>query len=643
MKPDDLQRSAENGCNSCDLLVRAVSVFEELSDLPSRSSYGSPYKISGEAKQGTALCVSWDDPHEPGKVFKIELLTSKDAKDAPKDFAIGTGGRILPMLGCQVAVKFIKKSLEACVSGHKECTRVRPSSIPKRLLHVGRKHSTGFGDPYLVQDLKSLPPYVALSYCWGKKTFRRMTRASLDQDKRGIALRTLPRSFQDAISLLRDLDIDYLWVDALCIIQGDKNDWELEGAKMNRVYTHALFVISVTFGHDANSGFLSYHPPLADPENQAVRSRDAKRASIIENHLQYILDGKSMSIRVRKKLQHDAIVGQLLSTMNPDPEMPVLLRAWCLQERLLAARTIHFMPEEMIWECSEATCCECDGIELDAFRQQVPTLGSSSLETTANPLSAYKTLFRRQSVAREHLTNLWQHTVVAYSWRDLTYESDRLPALSGMVSLFQNAKMGSYLGGLWLENLPLYLHWRTERINRVIKRVSEPSWSWASIDGPISWETDSSMLKAAVTILTADVVPKDSTGQIVSGIIELIGRTIRAKLFMDWFDSVRPDESFAAITLEGYPYEVPFILDVGQYPPNSPERKRPDVSESQLSVGEEVTCLMVLIRKPQDFPYTLILRQSQRVSNAYERVGLCDSLVLKKFFENAKEERLRLV
>ncbi|KAI9708294.1 MAG: hypothetical protein M1820_003998 [Bogoriella megaspora] len=636
----ELQHSALQSCGTCDLLVRSIALYQDVSNLATVSQYGSPCRISARSKHGKALCISWAKEGTTGTVSEIELSLNGGGEEIPQDFAIGTVRSIKYSLGCDEVANFVQRSLDACTTKHNDCARKSTGFVPKRLLHVGHNQVTGFSNPYLVEDLNYEVPYVALSYCWGKKDFRRMTKHTLEQDKRGINISILPQTFYDTIFLLRTLGISYVWIDALCIIQSDRKDWEIEGAKMDKVYTHALFVISVTFGDDVYSGFLSHAPALTVSPSSAVQARERMRASQTEHFLFHTLEGRKRSILVREKLQHEAIVSQLLTIMNFDPKMPVFSRAWCLQERLLAARTVHFTPNEMMWECSGATWCECEGSELDTFSQEFQYTGSSSANSNT-PLSAYKAVFRGQIMDEWYLANLWQHTVSAYSWRDLTYQSDRLPALSGLAALFQSAKMGIYLAGLWRDNLEYYLHWRSARCDRYVKRTSQPSWSWASTDGPILWEDDCNYLTSRTTILNADIEPKGSIGQTTSGTIILSGQVIKAKVMLEWFDGLRPDESFAALCLEGK--EIPFILDVAQFPPNNTERQKPGIIESQLSAGENVTCLRILTRRPQDFPYTLVLRPSPVVPDAYERVGLCDSNILTKFFHTATEETLKLV
>src|SRR4051794_17090272 len=52
--------------------------------------------------------------------------------------------------------------------------------------------------------------YVALSHSWGKSQRLILTKANLEDLKRGIAVSSLPRTFQDAIKITRRLNIQYL-------------------------------------------------------------------------------------------------------------------------------------------------------------------------------------------------------------------------------------------------------------------------------------------------------------------------------------------------------------------------------------------------------------------------------------------------
>jgi hypothetical protein len=68
---------------------------------------------------------------------------------------------------------------------------------------------------------------------------------------------SLPPTYQDAVTVCQALNIDYLWVDSLCIVQDDKRDWAYEASRMANVYEDAVVVIGASSSSDPNESFLS--------------------------------------------------------------------------------------------------------------------------------------------------------------------------------------------------------------------------------------------------------------------------------------------------------------------------------------------------------------------------------------------------
>jgi Heterokaryon incompatibility protein (HET) len=71
----------------------------------------------------------------------------------------------------------------------------------------------------------------------------RTMRHNYVEMKNGISARRMPRNFVDAVRTCRRLNIQYIWIDSLCILQDDKNDWEREAGTMHDVYRNAEFTI----------------------------------------------------------------------------------------------------------------------------------------------------------------------------------------------------------------------------------------------------------------------------------------------------------------------------------------------------------------------------------------------------------------
>ena len=140
---------------------------------------------------------------------------------------------------------------------HVKC---RPSDqlvLPSRLINVGTNNNsrvklvdTGYGE---------LQPYVALSYCWATGQTLTTTRENLATHKDEIPFERLPRTIKDAITITRDLGIQFLWVDALCIVQDslDGEDWQRESAKMGSIYGNAYVTIAAEISENCTDGFLN--------------------------------------------------------------------------------------------------------------------------------------------------------------------------------------------------------------------------------------------------------------------------------------------------------------------------------------------------------------------------------------------------
>jgi hypothetical protein len=98
--------------------------------------------------------------------------------------------------------------------------------------------------------------YVALSYCWGDPphTFA-TTRAILD-DPSKVHWGDMPATIRDAVAVTRNLGIRYLWVDAVCIAQGDEADKTREIKAMGQIYKNAMGTIAAASSPSVKSGFL---------------------------------------------------------------------------------------------------------------------------------------------------------------------------------------------------------------------------------------------------------------------------------------------------------------------------------------------------------------------------------------------------
>lgn len=205
--------------------------------------------------------------------------------------------------------------------------------MPTRVLDVGNEKCS------TVQLVETRPQaingsYLTLSHCWGQNEVIKLTTATVDNMHVGISISELPALYQDAITVCRRLEIRYLWIDSLCIIQDQELDWTREIAAMGEVYSNALCNIEAAHA--------------ADVFGRLFFSRDSTRIKLfpvtIERHEDGPLPFFLMDLSV-----------QLENDMNG---APLLKRAWVLQEQLLAKRSIIYSKKQLHWVCRSQEASE---------------------------------------------------------------------------------------------------------------------------------------------------------------------------------------------------------------------------------------------------------------------------------------------
>jgi hypothetical protein len=87
--------------------------------------------------------------------------------------------------------------------------------LPKRILDI--RSSSDASAIYLVLSEVLSSHYMTLSHCWGEFPPLTTTLNSLPQRLSGIDMWELPKTFQDAVTITRNLNVWYLWIDSLCL------------------------------------------------------------------------------------------------------------------------------------------------------------------------------------------------------------------------------------------------------------------------------------------------------------------------------------------------------------------------------------------------------------------------------------------
>jgi len=274
------------------------------------------------------------------------------------------------------------------------------------------------------------------------------TTKNISEHKQEIKFECLSKVFQDAVIATRKLGFRYIWIDALCIIQDSKYDWEKEAALMTEVYSNAAITISAAVSKSGDEGLFTPRQPL-----NAV-SLPFKGMNDTSNGFCFLTAVSARSFG------DDVLKG------------PLSKRAWTLQERLLSRRILHFGRDQLHWECQK-------------------TIRSEDFDTTSNRFFGnriYHCLTEKLHQENPHSGGatpyfFWYYIIVAeYTKRRLTYQKDILIAILGIANIFRARLHDRYVWGLWEKDLPRGLLWNTDRnCSGHPSELNAPSWSWLSI------------------------------------------------------------------------------------------------------------------------------------------------------------------
>lgn len=501
-----VEKDGERGCHKCMTIYRSCLEFKSMEGkLKAYCDFNHPGIIRLSRINRGAL-----DAFCEVQIY-VQVGTPKPAWDFIKPWRT-------PMVAYREEYgPMLASWITECNTTHKDGT-TRNAKLPRRVLDVGSKT----GSRIFCHDSSGEPEadgrYVALSYCWGKSHPPKTIKDNLAQHQQDISFDTLPRSFQDAVTVTRNLGIRYLWIDSLCIVQDDTLDWQRESSKMAAYYSNAYLVIAAAQAGDPTQGFLdtmrsdSHFTQHPSTEIGQTTNPDS---SISRIHRR-TLDGHLCMDRHHEVLRWS----------------PLNKRAWALQENLLAKRIVHFTKRELLWECVEGLKCECMEVENNASPTSRP----------ADGLRKDQFLVSLRDVDETHsLQDFWLNLLHRYSTLALSYKSDLLPALSGLAKLWESPGAGKYLAGFWEGNILESVIWKPylSSLRQRSREYRSPSWSPFSLErlereGP--WGPDRMvhiefhhpfrrLTKKHAVVLDAGATAAgaDPTGQVKSAFLQLQG------------------------------------------------------------------------------------------------------------------------
>ncbi|KAF6821894.1 hypothetical protein CPLU01_12342 [Colletotrichum plurivorum] len=227
---------------------------------------------------------------------------------------------------------------------------------------------------------------------------------------------SLTKTHQETIQFTRALGFEYLWIDALCIIQGDAQDWAFESRHMEQVYGNAALTVMAARSPDSRLGFMTAaggtkRQPCAIP-----------LSSSNNNHL-YIDRPRQRALG------------------------PTTTRGWCYQEEALSKRTITFNEDQMVYKCLTWNSWE------DGSSNMWGSPSSSS--TPVFPSTAPD-----MKVRKDKTLNMWYGKIEQFTKRSLSNPHDIFGAIASIAKLGHGALGSRYLAGLWEDDMARGLLWK---------------------------------------------------------------------------------------------------------------------------------------------------------------------------------------
>jgi len=386
---------------------------------------------------------------------------------------------------------FVEDLLRECRLSH-DCTSGQATErrqMPTRLIFVRDEGLDSVPSLKLIEwsEAAEAQPYVALSHRWAKAVDCVTRLGNIEERKTNLDYNILPQTFKDAILVSLVHGYTYLWIDCLCIVQDDSQDWENECPKMVEVYSNADLTIAAVTATDSYAGFLGARNNLHSSNTFMLRYWNSQNLPQGWLEIQY--------------LDH------LMNPLNPGFMNPLDKRGWTLQERQFSNRILSFSKDQVYWECNES-------YRMESLHFACTSADRGTGGTDKQDLKATEKL---------KLYQWWYKILIDYSLRSLTFPMDKLPAISGIAAMFQKLTNDVYLAGVWQNDISCGLTWRSLNDDRDIYDIGlqyrAPSWSWARFDGGVIHRSFTGPVHVFVEFISADIRLRggDPYGQVEEG------------------------------------------------------------------------------------------------------------------------------
>ncbi|KAE8442532.1 hypothetical protein EG329_003247 [Mollisiaceae sp. DMI_Dod_QoI] len=556
--------------------------------------------------------------------------------------------------GSVESLQLASQWLKACTLEHK-CLASRDVTYfrPTRLLYLGPvpeklpRHPEEYDSSMLrIQTHSDYSSalnisYTTLSHCWGGQGYIKLLSNNISELCRQIQFSSLPTTFRHAIFITQVLGFEYLWIDSLCIVQDSSQDWGLEAGRMGDVYRHSQCNIAAPDAANSEIGCLyPRNPRTIEPELIEVQTHTGQDRRVLLN-------------------MTDIYGDHILYT-----------RAWVLQEAMLAPRTLDCGKGQLFWRCGEVGASELfpRGVPPSVYCEDHP---ASGLGDSHVPKGLLKMNIRiiEEVLRREDTKGLlprkpnegsmtdvfpesfdvWRSVVEKFTSMNLSFASDRLVALAGIINVF-HPFLGSNYAGLWRVFLPFELLWHVEEKSSRPDFDRAPTWSWQSVDCKVSYhKCRFDRRQDALFTRLLDIYPDFITS---SGKPSIALRLQGPLLRITWTGWLPPEiktyNTCQIKSVEGHTYPV----TIRGFPmAHEPYGEISFDNSADPKPSEELFCLPIINNpKPYDFRSSRFRHKGlvlERIAgNSYRRIGFfqgLDEVGLTDIIKNMEQQEIVLV
>ncbi|EGO57034.1 hypothetical protein NEUTE1DRAFT_130783 [Neurospora tetrasperma FGSC 2508] len=340
-----------------------------------------------------------------------------------------------------------------------------------------------------VVEIQTSDRFFALSYVWGKQPalkseyalVRIGTRETASASGKRQLPSVVPAVIENAMIMVTSLGGRYLWVDQYCIDQDDLDDKHAQIGNMAAIFEGAYATIVAFSATDSASGL------------PGVRNLARKPYPSV-THLKHPIPA----------LRPSAISSAKLVTASV-----WMTRGWTYQEAILSRRLLIVTDYQVEFICSNAVWHECTLPEM-----KTGSLSRLEFLFPRPPMYLLEAITPiRRSAGRIPVSiDILNNYIMEYNRRHLTYQSDTLNAITGLLS---RISLPTYLGipffnpieldvslshtlavEMALSRFLVGLTWYPVHEGRkhLQRRYAFPSWSWLGWEGQVGFRFQNQLI-----------------------------------------------------------------------------------------------------------------------------------------------------